>query len=1413
MPPWSGDWISISESLEIVPAREDIDLTVVGQGISVTSENQIVLELMPEDIVPANPLDLAGRTLLFTPDGDGYSRELRALDWDDDLGDPVDNNTEIVFSFDFAGRQWESFFVSRYGLITFGEPYPFSQHGPDRWGTMAEIAKHLGAPPMIAALYKPRLGGWSVYDAEERFRNRQHVSRRPDQVVVTWVTSDPAFHVHGVPPQEKTRFQMALHADGRIALHYAPEPNDPDEAIRDGIVGLFPGAVETGLLGSIADPEDGSLPGHLDLVETAVYTTTEANVVLVEFTTRAPIRPLPGQELIYSVAFDVDEPFTEERDDRDLMAAVAVLPDGGRVALWDAARAAFGAHENRIGLLVDLHAIGARAASVSGRSGTTNSITGAWSQGDSGRSDVVMFPEVAASAPTDLSEPGSSASAREAFRHTGVKDHLVPIGCRVIETLGDGFDALVFHSQFRYDLQFSGSWWGYYPGNAPIRGIGFHESLDERKSPCGTRLRGQWGFPVQTKSDFVAVMDGSGRLTPSPEGTWHFAHEFTHTWTASASYLRDGEIEPLADGSSHWLPGLHTPSAFARTGSIMGGDFWRENPDGTFTRLLTEGKAGEGLSWLDLYLAGLATEDEVPDTFLLRNLRETGAGWRGPHSAEKEIVTMEQILAALGPRDPPAARSQKVFNVGFVYLLEPGQVPDQDQLRLHARFLEAALQHWARITGGRGRLTTELPTRRAVPAKPPFQGTVWLSPDTITTADPSGLTGITYTGRGRRTIWDYRVLDWITVNAYLFEARIRGRSIEFQCNPEFGSIDAARAEVDTYATAIGRLPAILLSRVERVHLNAGDPEHPDAAQRRSGRVTSKVFGGNYSDRSFTIHTGYGRRMLRLGFLEEALFHEGAHVSLQNHQEAAGWRRAQEADGKFISDYASDHPDREDVAESVLAYFALRYRPDRLAASHRAAIADTIPNRLEYFDGLALDWSPYTLPEDQVYYFPHLAVGAGWQTTLTYINYSSEQVSCRTDFLSDHGSPLMVSFAEQGTVDSRTDVLPPGGSVHEETNVALSTPLAPGWARATCSGPVKASLLFRRYTSAGVPAGEAAVNAATVPATRFVTFAEQGEGKAGTGVAYANPSATAARVTFTVRDATGRMLASSDQSVPPGGHGAQNMAGLFDLPSFGGSLEVTSTEPIVTLSLNFEADPVFSSLPPGELDAAAHGATNYYFPHLAVGAGWQTTLTYINYSSEQVSCRTDFLSDHGSPLMVSFAEQGTVDSRTDVLPPGGSVHEETNVALSTPLAPGWARATCSGPVKASLLFRRYTSAGVPAGEAAVNAATVPATRFVTFAEQGEGKAGTGVAYANPSATAARVTFTVRDATGRMLASSDQSVPPGGHGAQNMAGLFDLPSFGGSLEVTSTEPIVTLSLNFEADPTFSSLPPGEVEVSGR
>ena len=154
-------------------------------------------------------------------------------------------------------------------------------------------------------------------------------------------------------------------------------------------------------------------------------------------------------------------------------------------------------------------------------------------------------------------------------------------------------------------------------------------------------------------------------------------------------------------------------------------------------------------------------------------------------------------------------------------------------------------------------------------------------------------------------------------------------------HPEFGSIDAAQAEVDAYAPALGRLPAFLLSRAEKVHVNAG----------------YELFGGNSHDRSFLIHTDRGREYIESGFVEEVFFHEGGHVSLDgDHAAAAGWLAAQQADdGVFISAYARDYPAREDIAESILPYFAVRRWPERLSPADRSAILAAIPNRLEYFD--------------------------------------------------------------------------------------------------------------------------------------------------------------------------------------------------------------------------------------------------------------------------------------------------------------------------------------------------------------------------------------------------------------------------------------------------------------------------------
>ena len=56
-----------------------------------------------------------------------------------------------------------------------------------------------------------------------------------------------------------------------------------------------------------------------------------------------------------------------------------------------------------------------------------------------------------------------------------------------------------------------------------------------------------------------------------------------------------------------------------------------------------------------------------------------------------------------------------------------------------------------------------------------------------------------------------------------------------------------------------------------------------------------------------------------------------------------------ADGNFISTYARDYPNREDVAESFPMYYAQRYKPTRIPQSLRETIIKTMPNRILYFD--------------------------------------------------------------------------------------------------------------------------------------------------------------------------------------------------------------------------------------------------------------------------------------------------------------------------------------------------------------------------------------------------------------------------------------------------------------------------------
>jgi hypothetical protein len=449
---------------------------------------------------------------------------------------------------------------------------------------------------------------------------------------------------------------------------------------------------------------------------------------------------------------------------------------------------------------------------------------------------------------------------------------------------------------------------------------------------------------------------------------------------------------------------------------------------------------------------------------------------------------------------------------------------------------------------------------------------------------------------------------------------------------------------------------------------------------------------------------------------------------------------------------------------------------------------TLSGALAVCDGVASAQGALT------YYFAHIASAGIWRTTFTYVNQATVPVACNTTFYSDVGAPLLLPF-NGSSISTTSDNIGPGALVRRQTDAQPGLPVATGWAVANCSGPIKASALFRAYNGNAAVA-EASVPAMQVPASQFVTYADQT-----TGVAYANPSLSTAAVTFTAKDSTGKVVGTQSISLPANSHGSQNLGPLFGLPGFQGSVTITSSVPIISLSLNAEAAPIISSLPPGEvLGSASNGPTAYYFAHIAVAGVWRTTFTYVNASTQAVTCTTSFYSDSGSPLPLSFSGS-SLSSTTDAIPAGGIARRQTDAQPNLPVTTGWASASCTGPVKASALFREYNG-NVPQGEASVIAMTAPTSQFLTYADRN-----TGVAYANPSPSPATVTFSAQDGSGTVIGTASLTLPPLAHGSSNLGPLLTIPNFTGSVMVTSLQPIVSLSLNAEAYPSFSSLPPGD------
>ena len=113
--------------------------------------------------------------------------------------------------------------------------------------------------------------------------------------------------------------------------------------------------------------------------------------------------------------------------------------------------------------------------------------------------------------------------------------------------------------------------------------------------------------------------------------------------------------------------------------------------------------------YLDLYLMGMISPAEVPDFFILRNLVPAGHDSNGHaiFKADRTKITIQDVIAAEGPRLPSVDQAQKKFNTGMVLVVEHGKTPSSQLIESVSGIRERWIDYWTTTTGHRSTMTAD----------------------------------------------------------------------------------------------------------------------------------------------------------------------------------------------------------------------------------------------------------------------------------------------------------------------------------------------------------------------------------------------------------------------------------------------------------------------------------------------------------------------------------------------------------------------------------------------------------------------------------------------------------------------------------------------------------------------------------
>ncbi len=209
----------------------------------------------------------------------------------------------------------------------------------------------------------------------------------------------------------------------------------------------------------------------------------------------------------------------------------------------------------------------------------------------------------------------------------------------------------------------------------------------------------------------------------------------------------------------------------------------------------------------------------------------------------------------------------------------------------------------------------------------------------IRTDDRSMYSCLAFDGRQRAEMPDRRNDILFVDDTFIFTASYRdGSVVQLWAHPDFGSQASARESVEPVARAVGKLPTLMRSRLDHVVVHKGD---------------ATAFGES-EGHFFIVYSDNVDVRIRNHDLEETVFHESVHATLDSrHLRDSKWRKAQRADGAFVTEYAASLPKKEDLAESALFAWTMLVHPGRLPQDIEERVREIMPNRLSFFEELFL----------------------------------------------------------------------------------------------------------------------------------------------------------------------------------------------------------------------------------------------------------------------------------------------------------------------------------------------------------------------------------------------------------------------------------------------------------------------------